>query len=139
MVVIVGYVTRSTSYCSKYVTLRSVKIVFVCVCKYIVIQCFSTAVPRPSTGPWHQLYRAARGFPGICYFSFLSIFHEWICYIGNILRRIIFVNVSKSYNTTVCYKISLVQWLITNLNVILYLSTCHNIYVSVLIIFMIMP
>jgi len=39
-------------------------------------QCFSTAGPRPSTGPWHQLYRAARGSPGICHFSFLSIFHE---------------------------------------------------------------
>jgi len=24
--------------------------------------CFSTAGPRPGTGPWHQLYRAARGF-----------------------------------------------------------------------------
>jgi len=23
-------------------------------------QCFSTAGPRPGTGPWHQLYRAAR-------------------------------------------------------------------------------
>ena len=40
--------------------------------------------------------------------------------------------------TTVCYKISLVQ-LITNLNVILYLSTCHTVYISVLILFMIMP
>jgi len=39
---------------------------------------------------------------------------------------------------TICYKISLVQ-LITNLNVILYLSTCHNVYISVLIHFMIMP
>ena len=39
-------------------------------------QCFSTAGPWPSTGPWHQLYRAARGSPGICHFSFLSIFHE---------------------------------------------------------------
>jgi len=39
---------------------------------------------------------------------------------------------------TICHKISLVQ-LITNLNVILYLSTCHTIYVSVLILFMIMP
>ena len=27
-------------------------------------------------GPWHQLYRAARGSPGISYFSFLSNFHE---------------------------------------------------------------
>ena len=40
--------------------------------------------------------------------------------------------------TTICYKISLVQ-LITNLNVILYLSTCHTVHVRVLIIFMIMP
>jgi hypothetical protein len=24
-------------------------------------QCFPTAGPRPGTGPWHQLYRAARG------------------------------------------------------------------------------
>jgi hypothetical protein len=40
--------------------------------------------------------------------------------------------------TTICYKISLFQ-LITNLSVILYLSTCHTIYISVLILFMIMP
>ena len=41
-----------------------------------VMQCFSTAGPRPGTGPWHQLYRAARGSPGICHFRFLSNFHE---------------------------------------------------------------
>jgi hypothetical protein len=35
-------------------------------------------------------------------------------------------------------KISLAQ-LITNLNVILYLSACHIVYISVLILFMIMP
>ena len=29
--------------------------------------------------------------------------------------------------------------LITNLNVILYLSTCHSVHISVLILFMIMP
>jgi len=40
--------------------------------------------------------------------------------------------------TTICYKISLVQ-LITNLNVILYLSTFHTVYVCVLILFIIMP
>jgi len=28
-------------------------------------QCFSTAGPRPGAGPWHQLYRAARDYPGI--------------------------------------------------------------------------
>ena len=63
---------------------------------YGVDQCFSTAGPRPGTGPWHKLYRAARGSPGICHFSFPSLFHEKIFYSGNILRRIIFVNVSKS-------------------------------------------
>jgi len=40
--------------------------------------------------------------------------------------------------TTICYKISLVQ-LITNLNVILYLSTCHTVHISVLILFLIIP
>jgi len=25
---------------------------------------------------WYQLYRAVRGSPGICHFSFLSSFHE---------------------------------------------------------------
>jgi len=38
---------------------------------------------------------------------------------------------------TICYKISLVQ-LINNLNVILYLSKRHTLYISVLILFMIM-
>jgi hypothetical protein len=40
--------------------------------------------------------------------------------------------------TTICYKISLVQCLIINLNVILYLSTCHTVYISLLILFRIM-
>ena len=40
------------------------------------VQCFSTAGPRPGTGTWHQLHRAARGSPGICHFNFLSSFHE---------------------------------------------------------------
>ena len=44
----------------------------------------------------------------------------------------------KPRETTICYKISLVE-LITNLNVVLYLSTCHTINISVLILFMIMP
>jgi len=44
----------------------------------------------------------------------------------------------RTEETTVCYKISLVQ-LITNLNVILYLSTYHTVYISVIIFFMIMP
>jgi hypothetical protein len=58
-------------------------------------QCFSTAGPRPGTGLWHQLHRATRGSPGICHFSILSIFYEYIFHSGNILR-IIVVNVSKS-------------------------------------------
>jgi len=37
----------------------------------LLFQCFSTAGPRPGTGPWYQLYRAARGCPGICHFIFL--------------------------------------------------------------------
>ena len=41
-----------------------------------VAQYFSTAGTRPGTGPWFQLYRPARGSPGICHFSFLSNFHE---------------------------------------------------------------
>ena len=71
---------------------------------------------------------------------------SWMC-------RKIFENASKKFRecveklrprcwpqeTTICYKISLVQWLITILNVTLYLSTCHTVYISVLIIFMIMP
>jgi len=40
------------------------------------VQCFSSAWPRPDTGPWYQLYRAARGSSGICQFSFLCNFHE---------------------------------------------------------------
>jgi hypothetical protein len=39
-------------------------------------QCFSTTGPRPGTGPWHQLYRAAKRPLGICHFSVVSIFHE---------------------------------------------------------------
>ena len=62
-------------------------------------QCFSTAGPRPGT--WHQLYRATRGSPGICHFSFLSNFHEYMFYSGNILRRKIFVNVSKNSDPNV--------------------------------------
>jgi len=44
----------------------------------------------------------------------------------------------KPEETTICFKISLVR-LINNLNVISYLSTCHTVYISVLILFMIMP
>jgi len=41
------------------------------VSKGSVDKCYSTAGPRPVTGPWHQLYRATRGSPGSYYFSFL--------------------------------------------------------------------
>ena len=30
-------------------------------------QCFSTARPRPGTGPWHQLYWTARGLRKLQY------------------------------------------------------------------------
>jgi len=44
-------------------------------------QCFSTAGPRPGTGSWHQLYRAARDSPGIynefkCNFIFVNMPHR---------------------------------------------------------------
>ena len=42
----------------------------------------------------------------------------------------------KPEETTVCYKISLVQ-LITNINVILYLSTHHTVYTNVLILYVV--
>jgi hypothetical protein len=61
-----------------------------------IMQCFSTAGLRPGTGSWHQLYWAVRGSPGICHFNFIIIFHEQILCSINILRRIIFVNVSTS-------------------------------------------
>jgi len=46
-----------------------------------LVQCFSTAGPRPGTGPWHQLYRAARDSPGIdnefkCNFIFVNMPHR---------------------------------------------------------------
>jgi len=44
----------------------------------------------------------------------------------------------RTEETTICYKISLVQFII-NLNVILYLSTRHTVFISVLMLFMIMP
>jgi len=40
--------------------------------------------------------RTARGSAGICLFCFLSNFHEYMLYSGNIERRKIFVNVSKN-------------------------------------------
>ena len=49
-----------------------VGLIFICGLK----ECFATDGPRAGTGPWHKLYRAARGSPGICHFSFLSNFHE---------------------------------------------------------------
>jgi len=67
-------------------------------------QCFSIAGPRLGTGPWRHLYWAARDSPGICHFSFLSNFHEYMFYSGNIVRRIIFVNVSKNSDPDVGLK-----------------------------------
>jgi len=63
-------------------------------------QCFSSAGPRPGAGPWHQLYRAARGSPGIGHFRFLSNIRECV----EKLRPRCWPE-----ETTICYKISLVQ------------------------------
>ena len=103
-------------------------------------QCFSTAGPRPGTGPLHQLYRAARGSPGICHWMILQIFGDQngICQWKSTQINLMML-AWGNYNMPICCKISLVQWLITILNVILYLSTCHTVYISVLILFMIMP
>jgi len=46
-------------------------------------------------------YQATRGSPGICHFSFLSSFHEYMFYGGNILKRKIFVNVLKNSDSDV--------------------------------------
>jgi len=59
------------------------------------------------------------------------------------VRQLVIKSVQHSLTNGVTMKsvtkISLVQGLITNLKVILYLSTCHTVYISVLILFMIMP
>ena len=95
-------------------------------------------VPGPGinyTGPREVL-------PEFVIFCFLSNFFEYMFYSGNILRRKSVEKLRPSCwpeETTICYKISLVHWLITNLNVILYLSTCHIVYISELIFFMIIP
>ena len=39
-------------------------LIFGCSC---LSQCFTTAGPRPGTGSWHQLYRAARDSPGMSF------------------------------------------------------------------------
>ena len=46
------------------------------------------------------------------------------------------MNMSKNSvpeETKTCYKISFFQLLLTNLNVILYLSTCHTVYIYIYI------
>jgi hypothetical protein len=63
-------------FCKGLVRFGDLCMVTLCHSLCSLAQCFSTAGPRPGTGPWHQLFRAARGSPGICHFSFLSIFHE---------------------------------------------------------------
>jgi hypothetical protein len=53
--------------------------------------------------------------------------------------NILYRKYSEENNIRECVEklILLVQWLITNLNVIIYLSTCHTVYVSVLTLIMI--
>jgi hypothetical protein len=55
---------------------RTIIKLYVLLDKSTLGRCFATGGPRPGTGPWHQLCRTMRGSPGICHFSFLSIFHE---------------------------------------------------------------
>jgi len=94
-------------------------------------QRFSTAGPRLGTGPWHQLYRAARGSPGICHFSFLSNYHEYMFYSGNILRRKIFVNVSKNSDPDVCLrKLHMLQYFVSPVIDIQF--KCNFIFVNML-------
>ena len=65
-------------------------------------QCFSNAGPRPGTGSWHQLYRAARGS---------AIFTNKCFYSGN--KKNIRECVEKlrprcwPAETTICYEISI--------------------------------
>jgi len=40
-----------------------------CWLRYFLYQCFSTTGPRPGTGPWRQLYRAARGLRKLQYIT----------------------------------------------------------------------
>ena len=81
--------------------------------------------------------------PGCCHIFSLShssrsvFLNRWAAAQYRALASII-PSRERPEETTVCYKISLVQF-ITNLNVILYLSTCPAVYISVLILFMIMP
>ena len=73
---------------------------------------------------------------------------HWTAVFDSVSSRAVFLNRraatsiipgrERPEETTICYKISLAK-LITNLNVILYLSTCNTVYISVLILFMIMP
>ena len=44
-----------------------VSVNYACINPDVIEQCFSTAGPRPGTGPWHQLYRAARGLRKLQY------------------------------------------------------------------------
>jgi len=62
--------------CGMYGCMKHILYTYIGLYTYDLERCFSTAGPQPGTGPWHQLYRAARGSPGICHFSFLSNFHE---------------------------------------------------------------
>ena len=46
---------------------------------HCIYQCFWTAGPRPRTGPWHQLYRAARGSPRIIIFNLRTAAFKAYC------------------------------------------------------------
>ena len=45
--------------------------------QHVVNQCLSTGGPRPDTGPWHQLYRAARGLRKLQYATRFHWSSDW--------------------------------------------------------------
>ena len=100
-----------------------------------VEQCFSTARLRPGTGPWEAWgnHNMLQDFISSCRAVFLN---RQAAARYRALASII-PGRERHEENTLCYKISLIQ-LITNLNVILYLSTCHTVCISVIILFMIM-
>jgi len=73
-------IIRSFFYCTYSNGVRHTIYLFVKF-QYDIYQCFTSAGPRPGTGPWHQLYRAARYSPGIenkfkCNFIFINMLHS---------------------------------------------------------------
>jgi len=55
------YLFHRTVLESRCIGLKAARLLLDAANPYRLCQCFSNAGPRPGTGPWHQLYRAARG------------------------------------------------------------------------------